>query len=144
MKTLDKKRLKMMEQDETVIKITEVISEIYGVSLEDMRTQCRQIYINYPRHLCMYLIREYTKYSLVHIGLYFRRHHASVLNAETKIKNGILYDKEIREEYNAAKTRFENYHTIKNRAEIFEDLVNDRVKDSGERRKWLNRYVVAN
>ena len=144
METIELTRIKPMEADQVVTKIIEVVCKIHGVTLGEMRLPSRQQHIKHPRHLCMYLIRKYTRYPLTYIGLYFNRHHATVINALIKIEDGIRFDAEIRKDFNKAKDRFENYHVIQSRLNIFEALLNERVNDEVDRGKWLNRYVIAN
>jgi chromosomal replication initiator protein len=64
------------------------VSAHYGVTMNDLYSKTRKREVVMARHLSMYLIRKYTGYSLVQIGLYFGgRDHSSVCHAIDNINN---------------------------------------------------------
>lgn len=75
------------------IDITEIIQRveyITGISYETMKGETKLREIVLARHIAMYLIRKFTKLTLVQIGAYFNRNHATVIYAVKKIE----YEKE--------------------------------------------------
>jgi chromosomal replication initiator protein DnaA len=71
----------------TVEQIMEVVSEYFGVSVDDLRGQSRSRVLVTARQVAMYLCRELTDMSLPRIGQAFGgRDHTTVMHAERKIR----------------------------------------------------------
>ena len=67
--------------------IENVVSDYYGISVNELHTKNRSRNIAYPRQIAMYLSRELTGTSLPQIGNHFGgRDHTTVLHAYEKIK----------------------------------------------------------
>ena len=67
--------------------ICEVVCTGEGVTLDEIKTGCRNSEYNYPRQLIMYLARELKVGSFAVIGKEFNRDHATVLHACKSIQN---------------------------------------------------------
>jgi len=78
----------------TMERIQEVVSERFGISLQELVGQRRSRSIVYPRHVAMYLCRELTDSSLPKIGDRFGgRDHTTVINATSNITRLIREDR---------------------------------------------------
>ncbi|WP_129599568.1 chromosomal replication initiator protein DnaA [Anaerophilus nitritogenes] len=74
----------------TVNLIKEVVSEHFGIKLDDFNSKRRTRSISYPRQIAMYLCRELTDLSLPKIGDEFGgRDHTTVIHAHEKISKDI-------------------------------------------------------
>ena len=81
----------------TITRIQQVVSDYYGISVQDMKSKRRDKHIVFPRQVAMYLIREETPSSLPVIGQAFGRDHTTALHSIDKIQteaqeSGRLYD----------------------------------------------------
>jgi chromosomal replication initiator protein len=66
----------------TIQAIVEAVTEHFNVTLAALQSKRRQRSIAEPRQVCMFLAREYTRFSLEEIGGYFGgRDHTTVLHA---------------------------------------------------------------
>ena len=78
----------------TIDRIQEVVSNRFGISLQELVGQRRSRSIVYPRHVAMYLCRELTDSSLPKIGDRFGgRDHTTVINATSNITRLIREDR---------------------------------------------------
>jgi chromosomal replication initiator protein len=78
----------------TIERIQEVVSERFGISLQELVGQRRSRSVVYPRHVAMYLCRELTDSSLPKIGDKFGgRDHTTVINATSNITRLIREDR---------------------------------------------------
>lgn len=80
--------------------IINVVCEYYGLEEEDLQRKTRRSDIRFPRQLCMYFIREMTRYCEEHltleaIGKMFNLHHATVVHSCRMIKDTREYHKEL-------------------------------------------------
>ena len=83
----------------TLQMITDVVSKYYGVRLPDLQGKKRHKSIAFPRQVCMYLARKFTRYSLQDVGLFFGgRDHTTVLHAVATIKADRENDPEVAEQ----------------------------------------------
>lgn len=87
-------------------KITEVVSEFYNVSTEDLLKQSRKKeYVN-PRQIAMYLIRKELETSLPSIGDFFGgRDHTTVIHAIDKIERILKEKTSLKQEIDLIKDR---------------------------------------
>jgi len=66
----------------TIQQIIEQVIKYYNVKTSDLQSKKRHKSIAFPRQVCMFLARKYTRYSLEEIGGYFGgRDHTTVLHA---------------------------------------------------------------
>jgi chromosomal replication initiator protein len=78
----------------TIDRIQEVVSDRFGISLQELLGQRRSRSVVYPRHVAMYLCRELTDSSLPKIGDRFGgRDHTTVINATSNITRLIREDR---------------------------------------------------
>jgi chromosomal replication initiator protein len=80
----------------TISRIQELVSERFGLSLEELCGDKRSQNIVYPRQVAMYLSRELTDSSLPKIGKEFGgRDHTTVIHATSKIARLIREDRSV-------------------------------------------------
>jgi len=80
----------------TIPRIQEMISERFGVTLEELVSPRRSQSVAYPRQVAMYLSRELTDSSLPKIGREFGgRDHTTVMHANSKITRLISEDRSV-------------------------------------------------
>jgi len=76
--------------------ILKLVSETFGVPEAAILSERREEYIVIARHTAMYFAREYTNLTLQQIAHeFYRRDHATVLNAVTSIEGKIYQDEEL-------------------------------------------------
>ena len=79
----------------TIEHIQSAVSELFHLSIAELRGDRRQQSIAYPRHIAMYLCRELTDASLPKIGAKFGgRDHSTVLHGVNKIARVLKEDRE--------------------------------------------------
>ncbi len=85
-------------RERRAISIEDIQNAVVGhfrVKLSDLQSKRRTKSIALPRHICMYLARKLTSYSLEEIGGYFGgRDHSTVVHACDNIDKGIKADPE--------------------------------------------------
>ena len=80
----------------TIERIQELVSERFGLTLEELCSDKRSQNIVYPRQVAMYLSRELTDSSLPKIGKQFGgRDHTTVIHATSKIARKIREDRSV-------------------------------------------------
>jgi chromosomal replication initiator protein len=80
----------------TIERIQELVSDRFGLSLEELCSDKRSQNIVYPRQVAMYLSRELTDSSLPKIGKQFGgRDHTTVIHATSKIARKIREDRSV-------------------------------------------------
>ena len=80
----------------SIERIQELVSERFGLSLDELCGERRSQNIVYPRQIAMYLSRELTDASLPKIGRQFGgRDHTTVIHANTKIAGLIREDRSV-------------------------------------------------
>ena len=77
----------------TISLIQEVVSEHYGLRVEDLKARKRTRAVAFPRQIAMFLSRELTDNSLPKIGEVFGgRDHTTVIHAQEKISQDLAKD----------------------------------------------------
>jgi chromosomal replication initiator protein len=77
----------------TIHDIQMMVSQHYGLKIDDLKAKKRTRTVSFPRQIAMYLSREMTEFSLPKIGNEFGgRDHTTVLHAHDKISNLIIED----------------------------------------------------
>ncbi len=95
----------------TVDMVLEEVSEFYGVSVEELRSNGRSKRLSVPRHMAMYLAREETKASLPQIGEALGgRDHTTILYGCEKISKQVETNEQIRR--NAMQIREHLYQKV--------------------------------
>jgi chromosomal replication initiator protein len=80
----------------SIERIQELVSDRFGLSLEELCGDRRSQTIVYPRQVAMYLSRELTDSSLPKIGRQFGgRDHTTVIHATSKIARMIREDRSV-------------------------------------------------
>jgi len=80
----------------TIESIQELVSDRFGLSLQELCGDRRSQNIVYPRQVAMYLSRELTDSSLPKIGKQFGgRDHTTVIHATSKIARMIREDRSV-------------------------------------------------
>ena len=69
--------------------IVNVVSSVSGVDYCDIKGNRLFRKFIIPRHVCIYLLYNYTNLSLSRIGFVLRRDHSTVLHAIQNVKNAI-------------------------------------------------------
>jgi chromosomal replication initiator protein len=83
-------------QQVTIERIQELVSDRFGVTLDELCGEKRSQNIVFPRQVAMYLSRELTDASLPKIGRQFGgRDHTTVIHATTKIAGMIREDRSV-------------------------------------------------
>lgn len=80
----------------TIQQILDAVTRYYNVKVSDLQSKKRHKSIAFPRQVCMFLARQYTRYSLEEIGGYFGgRDHTTVLHAVRTIAEDAHNNSEI-------------------------------------------------
>lgn len=62
-------------------RIIQLVSECFGISVNDLKSPSRVREIIYPRHIAIHLIKANVTISLAGIGRMFKRDHSTVINS---------------------------------------------------------------
>lgn len=85
-----------IETDVNVDYIQKCVAEYFKIPLEELKGKSRKKEIVIPRHIAMYLTKEYTSMTLKNIGYHYgKRDHTTVLNAVSAVNDLISTDKNI-------------------------------------------------
>lgn len=85
------------QQDLSPDNIIKNVADAYNLRVSDLKGKKRSRNFTVPRHIAMYLIREYTNHSYPEIGrLLGGRDHTTIMSGCTKIKKAIQTDPNIR------------------------------------------------
>ena len=83
------------QQRITIQQIFDVVTKYYNVRPSDLQGKKRNKSITFPRQVCMFLARRYTRYSLEEIGGYFGgRDHTTVMHGIRSIDDDLRVDRE--------------------------------------------------
>ena len=76
--------------------IEKVVTSLFNVSPDDLRSDGRARAITYPRMLGMYLARKHVGASYSEIGRFFGgRNHSTVISADKKVKSWLLEESRV-------------------------------------------------
>lgn len=93
----------------TVEKVLKVVSQIYGVSVSDLRGKRRTKAVVLPRQVAMYLSRELTDCSFPEIGQKIgSRDHSTVMYSCSKIEKSLTTSGELRSRVESIRTSLAN------------------------------------
>jgi chromosomal replication initiator protein len=80
----------------TILRIQQIVSDHFGLKLEEFKAKKRTKAVAFPRQIAMYLSRELTDSSLPKIGEEFGgRDHTTVIHAQDKVKKSIQADAQL-------------------------------------------------
>ncbi|HSI36909.1 MAG TPA: chromosomal replication initiator protein DnaA [Tepidisphaeraceae bacterium] len=83
----------------TIQQIIDAVTAYYNVKTSDLQSKKRHKSIAFPRQVCMFFARKFTRYSLEEIGGYFGgRDHTTVLHAVRTITRDVAAEKDIAEQ----------------------------------------------
>lgn len=90
----------------TIQQILDTVTKYYNVRLSDLQSKKRHKSIAFPRQVCMYLARKFTRYSLEETGGYFGgRDHTTVLHAVRTVGVAREANTEVAEQLNYIETQ---------------------------------------
>lgn len=72
--------------------IFSIVSNTYGITVDDIKSANRSANISQARNICMYVIKTVTGITLKEVGAYFGKDHATVLHSINKVKSLIETD----------------------------------------------------
>ncbi len=86
----------------TIQQIFDAVTKYYNVRLSDLQGKRRHKSIAFPRQVCMYLARRYTRYSLEEIGGYFGgRDHTTVMHAVRTVDQDAKTERDVADQLTA-------------------------------------------
>lgn len=77
------------------MKICRIVTELFGVSIERMKSRERTARVAHARMVAMFLIRRCAGWSVLAIAHFFHRDHSTVTHAENSIRRQIADDGEL-------------------------------------------------
>jgi len=89
----------------TVEHIQRTVAEYYDIRVADMTSKRRPQNIAFPRQVAMYFCRRLTEFSSPAIADQFSRNHATILHAESTVKQRMEEDAEFRREISLIERR---------------------------------------
>ena len=93
----------------TIDKILSMVSQKYGIPVEDLKSRKRTSNIASARHISVYIIKKLTDRSLPAIGRVFGRDHTTIINSidtvEKRMATEPAFDNEIKDLINRIKKR---------------------------------------
>jgi len=96
--------------------IKDIVSEHFGIDIEDMESNSRKHEIALARQMAMYLAKNLTRLSLKNIGAAFGgRDHSTVLHSLKTIDNYLFTDSSFKNEYQSIHKKCLNYIEAKER-----------------------------
>jgi chromosomal replication initiator protein len=73
-------------RERTIRQIQDAVAQMFGLSIEELRTESRSRDVALPRQIAMYLAKQLTDASLSEIGQEFGgKHHTTVMHSIAKI-----------------------------------------------------------
>ena len=72
--------------DSVAEKTISVVSEVYGISPDDIRSKSRTQTVSTARNVCMYVIKTITNSTLNKTGEHFGKNHATVINSINNVE----------------------------------------------------------
>lgn len=93
----------------TIYDIQKIVSDYYGIKVDELKGRKRTKSVVLPRQIAMYLSREMTDLSLPKIGEEFGgKDHTTVIHAHEKIQQALLEDHTIQKVIKEVSTRIKN------------------------------------
>jgi len=93
----------------TIDKILSMVSQKYGITVDDLKSRKRTSNIASARHISVYIIKKLTDRSLPAIGRVFGRDHTTIINSietvEKRMATEPAFDNEIKDLINRIKKR---------------------------------------
>ena len=137
-------KLKTISNDLMVIFIILKVETVTGVKFSEFTTKSRKRFLTVPRQMCMYFIKQNTRYPLELIGSFVgKRDHATVLHSIKTILNLSETDRNINILFNKIDVDVFNFKkpTKLLRTDVFKQLLYKYVTSEVEINKWLKKYT---
>ncbi len=84
----------------SVERIIKVVSQRYGVPVEELKSRRRTEHIAFTRHKCIYLIHKLTELSFGKIGDIFKRDRTTMMNSVKAVEDEIKINSQYEDEIN--------------------------------------------
>ena len=84
-----------LRKELSIEELAKVVSEYFGVTINDFKSSSRNQKISSARHIAVYLARELTEKSFENIAEFFNKKHTTMLYSYEKIKEEIKLNKEL-------------------------------------------------
>ena len=73
--------------------VQQVVLDITGTTIEDMKSKSRKSRLTFPRHLLMWATYKFTPATLNEIGANLNRDHSSIIYACHRVEDHLKFDK---------------------------------------------------
>jgi chromosomal replication initiator protein len=82
-----------VQKNITISVIQRMVSEYFGVTVQELKSKRKTKTIAFPRQVAMYIARDITEYSTTEVGLEFGgRDHTTVMHACDRVKERMKTD----------------------------------------------------
>ncbi len=72
--------------DDIAQKTINVVSEVYGITPDEIKSKSRTQTVSTARNVCMYVIKTITNITLIKTGEFFGKNHATVINSINNVE----------------------------------------------------------
>jgi len=87
---------RLSNNDGRSLHIISTVCDVYNLSIDDLATASHKRELVQCRHLIMYLLKRFTKLTLVEIGSIFNRHYSTVIYAIGTMEDILSYNQKFR------------------------------------------------
>ena len=96
------------KKDLTIDKISQAVSEYFGVDAKDLKSSARQQKISKARHMAVYLARDILGMSYESIGEYFAKKHTTIMYSCDLVADKLKIDDELQNVVDEIKSTLKN------------------------------------